>query len=548
MNSFTKQTLISSQKRNIRYNNLIRFIMSIQCGVKQLSLALTFTLFLVNNLAFSQAKPVSLNYIVSIPHPENNSYFVELQVGEMSQDTVLFKMPGWMPGYYQMMDYAKNLENISAKDKNGKQLIVEKIKDNSWSVCGVKNKSFVVTYTINTNRQFVANSYVDTEHAYLIPGNTFLYTDGLLNNPVSVKIIKYNEWNKIATGLEPIPGKYDEFIATDFDILYDCPILIGNLEELPSFDVNGIKHHFIGYKIGDFDQATFIDHLKKIVQAAVDIIGDIPYDQYTFIAIGPGFGGIEHLNNTTVSFNGNELKSPAAMNRVMSFLAHEYFHHYNVKRIRPFELGPFDYEKENRTNQLWISEGLTVYYEYLIAKRSGLIDSDELFSLFDEDINVLENNPGRFYQSLSQASYSTWEEGPFGTQGDDVKKSISFYNKGPVVGLLLDFEIRNATKNEKSLDDVMKILYREYYKQKQRGFTEAEFQQTCEQVAGISLSRLFEYVYTTKEIEYEKYLNFAGLELDKMSNSLDNTQTVKIKRVDNLNQLQSDILKSWLGE
>nr|MBI1228701.1 hypothetical protein [Cytophagales bacterium] len=141
-----------------------------------------------------------------------------------------------------------------------------------------------------------------------------------------------------------------------------------------------------------------MSRLKKITEAASAIIGEVPFDSYTFIAIGPGRGGIEHLNNTTVSFDGNTLNDEVSVNRMMNFLAHEYFHHYNVKRIRPFELGPFDYEKGSRTNMLWLSEGLTVYYEYLIVKRAGLADEGTLLANLEKNINAHENNPGRFHQ------------------------------------------------------------------------------------------------------------------------------------------------------
>ncbi len=215
----------------------------------------------------------------------------------------------------------------------------------------------------------------------------------------------------------------------------------------------------------------FSENLKKIVESAFAIMGDIPYKQYTFIAIGPGRGGIEHLNNTTFGFSGNDLHKPEAMNRMMNFLAHEYFHHYNVKRIRPFELGPFDYDQGSKTNLLWVSEGLSVYYEYMVVRRAGLADEQTLYADFEKNININENNPGRLYQSLAQASYKTWSDGPFGTQGEEKDKSISYYDKGPIVGLLLDFTIRHVTQNKESLDDVMRLLYWKYYKELKRGFT-----------------------------------------------------------------------------
>jgi predicted metalloprotease with PDZ domain len=483
--------------------------------------------------------------MITIPKPESHKYHVELQTEGWNVDTLSLKLPKWTPGYYQIMDYAKALENIALKDDKGSNISFEKVSDNTLRITGAKKKTLILSYDVRTTRKFVATSYVDAEHAYIIPGASFFYVDGNLDQPVHV-VIKNPPWRDVATGLIPLKGNTHEFTAPDFDTLYDCPLLIGNLESLPSFKVKGIDHKFIGYKLGSFDKIDFISKLQKISDAAANVIGDIPFDQYTYIAIGPGRGGIEHLNNTTVSFDGNELKTPDAINRMMNFLAHEYFHHYNVKRIRPLELGPFDYEKGSRTNMLWVSEGLSVYYEYLIVRRAGLADERTLLGNLEHNINNIENNTGKHFQSLEQASYNTWKDGPFGTQGDEPGKSISYYEKGPVVGLLLDFTIRHATNNTKSLDDVMKFVYWKYYKRAGRGFSDAEFQQACEEVAGIPLTEVFEYVNTTKDLDYTKYLGFAGLKLSETnSNDPNKLRKFSILRIDNISPLQQQILSSW---
>jgi predicted metalloprotease with PDZ domain len=503
--------------------------------------------FLLGFALESIAQPDPMVYKVEIETTASTThrFHVLLQTGGWSQDTINFKMPKWTPGYYQLLNYANAVENVSAKDSHDQNLIIKKINENTWSVAGVKNKKFSLSYDVKAEKQFVAQSYLDSTRAYIVPASVFMYVDGFLNKPVTIKIESNKKW-EFATGLEPVTGKSNEFTAPDFDILYDCPILIGKLEKLQSFFIRGVEHRFIGYKIGNFDRKQFMENLRKIVEASIAVIGDIPYNKYTFIGIGPGRGGIEHLNNTTVSFNGNDLQSPEAMNRMMNFLAHEYFHHYNVKRIRPFELGPFDYDQGSRTNLLWVSEGLSVYYEYLMVKRAGLASEQTLYADFEKNINATENNPGRSYQSLAQASYKTWSDGPFGTQGEERGKSISYYDKGPVFGLLLDFTIRHSTRNTKSLDDVMKLLYWKYYKQLHRGFTDAEFEQACETVAGISLVNLFEYVYTTKEIDYNTYLGYAGLKLTSSDNGKEKKFT--IQRLEKMDESQTAILKSWLNE
>ncbi|WP_348822319.1 M61 family metallopeptidase [Flavobacterium aestuarii] len=502
---------------------------------------------IMHHAVYAQSVNPVMSYTVSMPNPENHYFHVELRCSGWKEDTADFKMPNWMPGYYQIMNYSKMVENFAAISNN-KNLDVKNINENTWQIKTEKGKPFTLSYDVKADKQFVANSYLDETHAYIIPNSLFLYINEHINIPVAVKISGVKKGFKIATGLDPAAGKENEFTAPDFDILYDCPLLIGDLEELPSFKVNGIEHRFIGYKLGSFDKITFMNNLKKVVESAAAIIGDIPYKQYTFIGIGPGQGGIEHLNNTTISFDGNGLDNPDAMNTMMNFLAHEYFHHYNVKRIRPFELGPFDYDKGSKTNLLWVSEGLSVYYEYLIVKRAGLVDQQTLFSFFENSINAFENSPGRFHQSLTQASYETWSDGPFGKQGEDANKAISYYEKGPVVGLLLDFAIRQATQNKKSLDDVMRFLYWEYYKKSDRGFTDAEFQNACETIAGISLADVFEYVYTTKEMDYDKYLFYAGL---KMKVQLDPQSKVKkysLQVLDPVNNAQQKMVQSWMGK
>ena len=488
-----------------------------------------------------------LQYSISMPEPSNHLFHVVLNCKGLKGDTIDFKMPRWMPGYYQIMDYSDGVKNFSVNSIKGKAVPVIKADKNTWRVVPGKNTSFCISYDVYSDRNFVADNYLDTAHGYIIPAATFMYPFGHLNIPINLKIIPFNGWKDIATGLAKVAGKTNEFTASGFDDLYDCPILIGNLEELHSFDINGIVHRFLAYKPGNFNHDIFISSLEKTVRAGVDIIGDIPYSEYTFIGIGPGYGGTEHLNSTTVSFNGSGLDKHGSMIRMLKFLAHEYFHNYNVKRIRPYELGPFDYDRENRTNLLWVSEGLSVYYEYLIVRRAGLMSEDELLTSIEGNINAIENDDGRKYQSLSQASYDTWEDGPFGNRSGGPDQTISYYDKGPVIGMILDFSIRNATHNKKSLDDVMRFLYWHYYKKLHRGFTDAEFQQACQDIAGTSMSREFENVYTTKEIDYSTYLSYAGLKLLEGKDSNTGKRKLTITRRDTINPSQLLLFRSWSG-
>lgn len=461
-------------------------------------------------------------FTVSMENPAEHRFHVSLTCDGVSGENLNFKLPAWTPGYYQLLNFADNVENFSVTDENKNALPWEKINRNTWRVKNTKAKSLLITYDVKTTRSFVATCYLDEERGYIMPAGVFMHLEGKLNQP-SIITIDPNAWHNVATGLDSVAGKKFTYSSPDFDILYDSPILIGDLETLPSFKVQNITHRFIGYKLGEFDRAQLMNDLKKIVEASAKIIGDIPYSHYTFIAIGPGRGGIEHLNSTSFGFDGSSLNTREGRIRMLSFLAHEYFHHYNVKRIRPVELGPFDYDKGNRTNMLWVSEGLSVYYEYVVLLRAGLITREELLELLRKNMMAFENKPGRLFQTLAQSSYETWSDGPFGRTDDAINKTISYYDKGPVLGMLLDFAIRHETINKKSLDDVMRTLYTEYYQKKKRGFTEEELRGVIERTAGKTLPEIFEYIYSVKPLDYPKYFSYAGLAVDTTTHELPGT-------------------------
>jgi predicted metalloprotease with PDZ domain len=515
------------------------------CTQKKSYLKLLFVVLFA--LALTDLQAQTLQFTVSFPTPNAHKLHVDLDAAGWNTDSIIATMPKWTPGYYQILDYGKYISNFTVHEK-GNNRIIATTNGNQWKFTIQKNKSFHCSFDVLAETQFVAQCYVDSNRAYLIPGAVFPFINGKIITPITIKMNAPKEWNQVATGLRNQQGNKYLLYAPNFDDLYDSPILVGALEALKPFKIKGIEHQFIGYQLGNFDRSAFMQNIEKMVKTATDLIGDIPYEHYSFIGIGPGRGGIEHLNSTTVSFDGKELNTQNGVNKMMSFLAHEYFHHYNVKRIRPFELGPFNYTKENRTNLLWISEGLSVYYEYLIIKRAGIIDEKTLYKNFEANINTLENNPGRKYQSLAQASYDTWSDGPFGKQGAEAEKSISYYDKGPVVGLLFDFAIRRSTANQKSLDDVMRYLYRHYYKELHRGFTDAEFQQACEDIAGISLTDLFEYVYTTRELDYQPYLSFAGLEISIKADESTGKKLFTLKPISSPTKEQSAVLQSWLNK
>ncbi len=444
-----------------------------------------------------------------MPQPASHLFHVVLRCDGVQGELQDFKMPLWHPGYYRIIDYTKNVSNFRAEDGAGHSLGWEKATRNTWRVAAGNASTIILNYDVLGTITFGAQNFLGEKRAYIAPTGMFVHLAGKIQVPATVTLEPPAGW-RIAVGLDPVAGRANTFTAPDFDLLYDCPMLLGNQERL-AFDVDGVPHDIVIENIPDSVNRDKIRRdLSKIVRSATHLIGDIPYRHYTFLLMGEGNGGIEHSTSASISFNGKSLTTDDGYRRWLSFVAHEYFHTFNVKRIRPIALGPFDYETENLTNMLWVSEGLSVYYQDLLTVRAGLVTRDQYLAKLEGSIAQFENMPGRRYQSATESSWNTW--GTSGV-GNDRNTTISYYNNGGMLGFILDLAIRRQTNNSKSLDDVMRGLYRKYYQQKKRGFTDAEFRAECEAVADGPLDEVFEYASTTKEMAYGKYLAYAGLEV-----------------------------------
>jgi predicted metalloprotease with PDZ domain len=451
-------------------------------------------------------------FTVSMPQPASHTYHVMFQCEGLKGELHDFKMPRWSPGYYGIGNYARFVSGFRAEDASGHELAWEKVAGNTWRVVAANAPAIVLNYDVFANISFAANSYLGEDRAYISPSGMFMNLDGQLQQPVTVAIQMPAKWKLISTGLEATKGSANTFEAPDFDVLYDCPILIGNQEHF-EFDVRGVPHHVAIENVPpEVDRPKMIADLKTMVTAATQLMGEVPYKHYTFLMMGRGGGGIEHSNSSSNQFDGNGLKTPAGYLRWLSFVCHEYFHNFNVKRIRPLALGPFDYDQENLTSMLWVSEGLSVYYQDLVLVRAGLMTREQYLDKMAAAIGAFENASGHHYQSATESSENTWNSGS--GVGGDRNITISYYNNGAMLGAMLDLEIRAASGGRKSLDDVMRALYRKYYLQKERGFTDAEFRTECENAAGADLADVFAYASTTKEVDYGRYFALAGLKLE----------------------------------
>jgi predicted metalloprotease with PDZ domain len=469
-------------------------------------------LLALQGASLAAAAPSRMAFTVSVLQPGTHTLHVTFRCEGLNSVLQDFKMPAWSPGFYGIEDYSRNLSNLRVEDGGGHPLPFEKIAKNTWRVVGPAASAIVLDYDVFGNIPFPASTDIEEDRAYLSPAGIFLYPAGELRNRVTVTLRLPESWRQIATGLEAARDARNTFSAADFDVLYDSPILLGNQEQL-KFEVDGVPHYVALENVkGEISRPKLLADLKKMVETATSLIGDIPYEHYTFLMMGHGVGGIEHLNSASIQFDGDRLTDGDEYAHWLSYVCHEYFHAFNVKRIRPIALGPFDYEQENLTHMLWVSEGLTVYYEDLLLVRAGLLSPEQYLRRMAVQIGNFENGSGRHYQSATESSWDAWNNGS--GIGADKNVAISYYDNGAMLGAMLDLGIREASHGRKSLDDVMRALYRKFFVEQKRGFTDAEFRQECEQAAGRDLSEVFDYASAAHEMDYAKYFAIAGLKLD----------------------------------
>jgi len=458
-----------------------------------------------------------VNYTVSMPKPWTHLLEIEMRYKASTMPAMAeLKMPVWTPGSYLVREYARHVQDFSVKDASGKDLTWQKINKNTWQIDTKGAKEIVARYNIYANELTVRTNDLNSDHAFFTNAALLMFPKDGLGLASTVKVVPYGNW-KVATGLPKVANQTNVFHAENFDVLYDSPFEVGNFVET-TFDFRGVPHRIVFEGQGNYELEKTAKDIEKIVAQAVDIFGEIPYKDYLFIVNLRGGGGLEHLNSTALQWNKFGFKPEASYRGFLNLVAHEYFHLWNVKRIRPDALGPFDYENENYTKSLWIAEGGTAYYEAILMRRAGLITDQDVLATKTALIQALQNRPGRFETSLEDASFDAWIK-YYRQDENSVNNQISYYDKGELVNFLLDIEIRSASNGAKSMDDVMRYLYSEFFK-KNRNYTPEDFQKTAELMAGRSLNEFFsKYVRGTEDIDYNKILNGVGLRINLDSNA-----------------------------
>lgn len=472
--------------------------------------------------AIRQPKPTSqtanLSYQVAMSKPASHLFEVTLQVSNWQSPTLDLKMPVWTPGSYLIREYARHLQNFSAWNGGGK-LTSHKLGKNHWQVETVDASEIKVSYRIYANDLTVRTNHLDATHGYFNGAAMFFLVPGLEYQPIKLKITPpQSDWH-VTTTLPKVNDEENTFIAPDFDTLVDTPVEIGT-QKVYDFEVLEKPHSLAIWSQGNANPEQIIADTTKVIEVEAKMFGGLPYQKYLFLLhlSGSGYGGLEHKDCCTLNYPRFGFRDREKYERFIQLVAHEFFHLWNVKRIRPKALETFDYEAENYTTSLWFCEGTTSYYDILIPLRAGIYKRKTCLKNLSKDISKYLNTTGRKVQPLGESSYDAWIKLYRRDEYSD-NNQISYYLKGELVSLLLDLLIRAKHHNKRSLDDVMRLMW-ERFGQEETGFSETQLRETIAEVAEENLDDFFtRYIETTEELPFDDYLEPFGLYLKTVAES-----------------------------
>ncbi len=467
-----------------------------------------------------------IRYQLRFPAPQSHYVEIEARIPAAGAAQVELMMAVWTPGSYLVREYARNVEDLSARGPGDQPLAVAKVRKNRWRVSTNGAEFVKVAYKVYARTMSVQGNWVDSSFALLNGAGTFLTLADAETRPHEVTLVLPPGWKTSVTGL---PASSDRaphhYVASDFDTLVDSPIYAGS-PAIHEFQVDGVPHYLVNEGEGGlWDGPRSARDVEAIVRAQKAFWGTIPYEKYVFfnLLVESG-GGLEHKNSTVLMASRWATRTRSSYLAWLNLASHEFFHPWNVKRLRPVELGPFDYENEVYTPSLWVAEGITSYYDRLIVRRAGLCSVEEYLagdppspgSDADKavnDIERLQTTPGRLVQPLEASSIDAWIK--FYRRDENTPNTgVSYYVKGAVVAFLLDAKIRRATDGKKSLDDVLRLAYERY--SGPRGFSSRQFRELAAEVAGLELSAWFRTALeSTDELDYAEALDWYGLRFAK---------------------------------
>jgi predicted metalloprotease with PDZ domain len=478
------------------------------------------------------AKPSAapLKYELAFEHPNTHLLDVTIHASDLKGATVEFAIPDWAPGSYYIENYSANVQRFRATSADGKALSWRKTDSQTWQIDLAGATAVTISYQVFANTLQNNIAQYNERHAFIGGPSVWMYLVDGKDRPIELSVAAPSGW-KIATGMEHTSDH--TFAAADYNWFADAPFEISDFAE-KDFEVLGTTYHVIVHDVENKKDFTkFANDLQKTVATIVPLFQSVtgtpqaaPFKDYYFIFhIWPQTGGgLEHLNSTQINFttdwDSTEPLPGTTLNQYdlkLFVAAHEFFHAWNVKRLRPLPLGPFDYTQMVHTPSLWISEGLTSYYGSLSVERAGLVPPQQYLDGIARLITNFEAKPGRKERSIEDTSWDTWFSNPMSiSQANNLANTYySYYDGGQIMGHILDFAIRDNTNNQKSLDDWMRLLYSRYALPKP-GFKPEDAIHAANEVAGKDVSDVFRrYISGTEPIPYEQYFALAGIEVTK---------------------------------
>ena len=478
------------------------------------------------------AKPSAapLKYELAFEHPNTHLLDVTIHASDLKGATVEFAIPDWAPGSYYIENYSANVQRFRATSADGKALSWRKTDSQTWQIDLAGAAAVTISYQVFANTLQNNIAQYNERHAFIGGPSVWMYLVDGKDRPIELSVAAPSGW-KIATGMEHTSDH--TFAAADYNWFADAPFEISDFAE-KDFEVMGTTYHVIVHDVENKKDFTkFANDLQKTVATIVPLFQSVtgtpqaaPFKDYYFIFhIWPQTGGgLEHLNSTQINFttdwDSTEPLPGTTLNQYdlkLFVAAHEFFHAWNVKRLRPLPLGPFDYTQMVHTPSLWISEGLTSYYGSLSVERAGLVPPLQYLDGIARLITNFEAKPGRKERSIEDTSWDTWFSNPMSiSQANNLANTYySYYDGGQIMGHILDFAIRDNTNNQKSLDDWMRLLYSRYALPKP-GFNPEDAIHAANEVAGKDLSDVFRrYISGLEPIPYEQYFALAGIEVTK---------------------------------
>jgi predicted metalloprotease with PDZ domain len=455
---------------------------------------------------------VAMFYQVAMSQPTSHLFEVTLQVTNWQQDVLELVMPVWTPGSYLVREYARHVQDFTVGDSSTQQFLESrKVSKNHWEIVTGSSQSIRIKYRVFANDLTVRTNHLDSTHGYFNGAALFMFIPGLQQQSITVEILPPNTDWQVSTTLNPVTGKPNTFVAPDFDTLVDTPVEVG-IHQVYDFEVLGKPHQYVVWGKGNLKPEQLIEDTKKIIEVEAKLFGGLPYNKYLFLLhlSGSGYGGLEHKDSCTLNYPRLGFRDRDKYNRFLQLVAHEFFHLWNVKRIRPKALENFDYERENYTTSLWFCEGATSYYDTLIPLRAGIYNRKQFLKNISQDLTRYLLTPGRNVQPLGESSFDAWIK-LYRRESHSDNNQISYYLKGQWVSLLLDLIIREKHHNQQSLDDVMRILWHRYGKG-EIGFTPEDLQIIIAEIADTDLTDFcHRYLNTTEELPFNKYFAPFGL-------------------------------------